>query len=509
MAKARLTVGSLSASACSFGSSSMGARQGDGRRRILRHHFAQLVDLAIGHLQDAADVAQHTARLQRAEGDDLRHLVAAVAALHIVNDFVAAVLAEVDVEIRHRHAFGIEEALEQETEADRIEIGDAQRVGHERTRARAAAGTDRDTLLFRPGDEVGNDQEVARIFHLGDNAELECQPLAVFVHGVAFGDAGAGEPPLQSCLRALAQFVGLVDDAAALADRKARQDRRPRARAEGATFRDLDGGGQRFRQIGEQFAHLGAGLEAVLGVELAAVGLGDEAALGDADQRVVGLVVGDGGEIRLVGRDQRDVLGISEIDQHRLGHALVGSAVALQFDIKPVAEQADERIQPRGGELALAGGDGKIERAAGAAGERDDAFGFTREPFDLEPRRLIAGRLEEGARIQPHQAAVAGLARGQQHDARTLDLGIGAAGAVVGVAEVDGERAADDRLDAGTGELLGELQRAEHVVGIGERQRGLLVGLRQLGQPRNRQRAFEQRIGRVHVEVHEIEFAHG
>ena len=81
--------------------------------RILRHQLAQLVDLAVGHLQHAADVAQHAARLQGAEGDDLRHVVAAVAFLHVADHLVAPVLAEVDVEVRHRHALGIEEALEQ------------------------------------------------------------------------------------------------------------------------------------------------------------------------------------------------------------------------------------------------------------------------------------------------------------------------------------------------------------------------------------------------------------
>ena len=58
------------------------------------------------------------------------------------------------------------------------------------------------------------------------------------------------------------------------------------------------------------------------------------------------------------------------------------------------------------------------------------------------------------------------------------------------------------------GELLGEFQRPEHVVGVGERERRLLVGLRQLGQARDGERAFQQRIVRVHVQVHEIEIGH-
>ena len=48
------------------------ARERHRRGRIHRHQLAQLVDLPVRHLQHAADVAQHAARLQRAEGDDLR-----------------------------------------------------------------------------------------------------------------------------------------------------------------------------------------------------------------------------------------------------------------------------------------------------------------------------------------------------------------------------------------------------------------------------------------------------
>ena len=94
-------------------------------------------------------------------------------------------------------------------------------------------------------------------------------------------------------------------------------------------------------------------------------------------------------------------------------------------------------------------------------------------------RRLVDRRLQEGPRVEPHQAAIAALARGQQHDPR------GAAGSAlraVGilVAEIDRQLAADDRLDAVAGHLVGEFQRPEHVVGVGQRQRRLAVRLGQL-----------------------------
>ena len=82
-------------------------------RRVVGHELADAIDLAVGHLEHASDVAQHRARLKLAEGDDLRHPVAAIALLHVADHLVAPVLAEIDVEVGHRHALGIEEALEQ------------------------------------------------------------------------------------------------------------------------------------------------------------------------------------------------------------------------------------------------------------------------------------------------------------------------------------------------------------------------------------------------------------
>ena len=166
-------MGSLSRSSCRRGSPAMACGRRHRVRRVHGHELAQAVHLAIGHLQHAAHVAQHGARLQLTEGDDVSHAVRAVALAHIGDHLVAPVLAEVDIEVGHRHAFGIQEALEQEPEADGIEIGDGERVGDERARARAAAGAYGDALPLGPLDEVGHDQEVALIVHAGDDIELE------------------------------------------------------------------------------------------------------------------------------------------------------------------------------------------------------------------------------------------------------------------------------------------------------------------------------------------------
>ena len=79
--------------------------------------------------------------------------------------------------------------------------------------------------------------------------------------------------------------------------------------------------------------------------QLLAIGFGDQPAAGDAQQRVVGFVILGGGEMRLVGRHQRQALGIGEIDQPGFDAALLLDAVALQLDVEPVAEQPASRSQ--------------------------------------------------------------------------------------------------------------------------------------------------------------------
>ena len=67
----------------------------------------------------------------------LRDAVPAIFVLDVGNHLVAVGFAEIDVEVGHRHAFGIEEALEQQIERDRVEVGDGQRPGDDAARTRS------------------------------------------------------------------------------------------------------------------------------------------------------------------------------------------------------------------------------------------------------------------------------------------------------------------------------------------------------------------------------------
>ncbi len=246
----------------------------------------------------------------------------------------------------------------------------------------------------------------------------KAKPLVILLDGMARRGGLPGQTTFEASLGGAAKLLRLVAFAPAAAGREARQDRRQRARAEGAAFGDFDGCRQRLRQIGEQRGHFGAGLEAMLGRELAAVAFGKEPPLGDAQQRVMRLVVLARGEVRLVGCHKRQPAGIGQIDQSRLDDALGCHTVALQFDIEPVAEQPLQFLAARGCQRALPGRDRRVQGPGRAAAQRDEAGGFIRQPRQLDVRLL--GRLgaEIGARAEPHQAAIAGLARSQEHDPR-------------------------------------------------------------------------------------------
>ena len=107
---------------------------------------------------------------------------------------------------------------------------------------------------------------------------------------------------------------------------------------------------------------------------------------------------------------------------------------------------------------------------------------------------------------EAHQIAVAGLVLRQEHDRRARAIPLDATPKGGGrVGEIDRRLRADDRLHAGFRELLREFERAEQVVGVGDRQRRHGVGLGELGERLDRERPLAQRIGAVHVQMHEAD----
>ena len=133
----------------------------DGHADGCGNELGDAIDVAIGHVEGAAAILDGALGGHGVEGDDLRDLLAAVLAGDVFDDFAAAVHAEVDVDIGHGDALGIEEALEEQRVLERVDVGDLHGVGDERAGCRAAAGADGDAVIARVLDEVPDDEEVA------------------------------------------------------------------------------------------------------------------------------------------------------------------------------------------------------------------------------------------------------------------------------------------------------------------------------------------------------------
>ena len=90
-----------------------------------RHHLGELLAHARTGSRARGRVLDRLLGLDRAVGHDLRDALVAVLLGDVADDLAATTLVEVDVDVGHRHAFGVEEPLEQQTVLERVEVGDA------------------------------------------------------------------------------------------------------------------------------------------------------------------------------------------------------------------------------------------------------------------------------------------------------------------------------------------------------------------------------------------------
>ena len=468
------------------------------RGRDVGDQLGDAVHLAERQAEHAPHVAHHGARLQLAEGDDLRDPVGAVFVTYIVDDRVAALLAEIDVEIRHRHAFRVQEALEQQVEAQRIDVGDGQRPGGDGTGPRAAAGADGDPLAFRPLDEVGDDQKVAGEAHAGDDIQLVVQPLAIPV-----ARRRVGRHRVHAAIQALTRH-GTHGGFLAAAGTHLGRDRQHRLAAfrhHRAAPRDRQRVVAGLRQIGEQRAHVGGRLEPMLRGDAPAILFRQQAGLGDAQQGVMRLEHRRGGEEAVVGGNQRQVRGVGQGDQAGFDGVLQRQAVAMQFDRAAIGEGLSQAGEQRFGLVLLALGEQACDRAVGAAGEQDQPGRVAGEHIERKLRLEPGVGLQETSRRQALQVRQTGRVLRKQHQR------IGRQAGVVGAGQRD--LAADDRLDALGGAGLAELQRAEQVAGVGDGDRGHPGRARQDGDLIGLDGALAERIGGMDAQMDEIGVGHG
>ena len=454
-----------------------------------RDQLGDAVDEAIRMAEHAAGVAHDGLRGHGPVGDDLADAVAAVLRRHVVDDLVATVHAEVDVEVGHRHAFGVEEPLEQQVVRQRVEVGDAQRPRDQRTGTRTAARTDRDVLALGPVDEVRDDQEVAREPHLQDHAELGLQPRVVDLAALARRERGLLQPPGETLARLLAQprfdrvFAG---------HRECRQRVFAELEFDVAARRQRDRVADRVGDVGEQLRHLRRRLQVLLSaVLLRPLRIVEHAAGGDAHARLVRLEPVGVEEARIVARDHRDAALRGRVQRECVERVLAVAAGAGEFQMQAIAQRALPVGEPGFGQFMPVAGRQAPGQAV-AAGEREQPGIVLAQP--LRPHHDAVGLVAFHPRPaeQPRQREIPAAVAAQQGHARWRLVAIG---------QMD--VGADDRLQPGGLGGLVELHRREQIVDVGQRHRRLAERDAALHQFGDADRRIGERIFAVQVEMDE------
>ena len=284
-------------------------------------------DVAVGiaHIECASHIADNAARGHRAERDDLGDVIVAIFAADVVHDLAAARIAEVHVDIRHRHALGVQKALEEQAVFHRLDVCDRQAVRNDAARRAAAARTDGDTDALGVAHKVGDDQKVVDKAHALDHVLLvfELRALLVRPFAIALGEAVCAEL-FEVCERGVAlrhlEFRQVV-----LAERKLQI----------AALGDLAGVLDRLGIVGKQRRHLlGRTKVEALRLIAHAVFVVHGLARLDAEQHVMRVGVFLPEIVRVVRHDEREPRLLVQAQDALVDDGLIADAVVLQFKIK-------------------------------------------------------------------------------------------------------------------------------------------------------------------------------
>ena len=459
---------------------------------LVRNGLGDAVDIAVGVAEHAPDVPDGRAGQHRAEGDDLGDVVLAVFPGDIRDHLVPAVVLEVDVDVRHRHAVRVQEPLERQAVGDRVDRRDPERVGDDGTRGTTPARR-LDPLLAGEPDEVRDDQEVARIAHRKDDAELVVEACLEL----------RGHRPVAPGEALLAFLAQPRFDGLAVRHGEVRDAQLVQRQGHVAHLGDAPRVQQGLALVREQRLHFRSRLQVeVVRFELHAVRRVEVVAGAHAQEHVLGRSLLAMDVVQVVGHDEREAGFRGQAEQLFVEPALLGQPVILELEEEPILAQ-DVPVLPRErpGEIPVVHFERPRDLPVEAGRQPDQALAVLRNVLPIDPG-LVVVAVEVRVGDETAQVSIADQIRGQQDQVERLRVGLAL---LVGHrASRDVRLDADDRLDVpGLGRLVerdGAVQRA--MVGDREAVEALHAGL--IDEVRDPSEPVEQAELGVGVEMREV-----
>ena len=96
---------------------------------------------------------------------------------NVIEHLAPACFTEINIDIRRRNAIGIQEALEEQIELQRIDVRDSEHVCHHRTGRRTTPRSHGNAALFRVMDEVPDDEKITDEAGLLEHVDFKIEPL--------------------------------------------------------------------------------------------------------------------------------------------------------------------------------------------------------------------------------------------------------------------------------------------------------------------------------------------
>jgi hypothetical protein len=477
----------------------------DGHADGGRHQFRDAVYVAVGHVQRAPHVLDGRLRRHGVERDDLRHLLPPVLARDIFDHLAAPVLAEVHIDIRHRHALRIQKALEEQHILQRIDIRDLHRIGHQRPRCRSAPRPHRYPVIARVLDEVPHDQEISRVVHLLDDAHFEVQTGFVLVEGRAEHSAQFEAPDrrLQTLLQALA-----TDFLKVAVDRVPRRNRKFRKRIVHFVQLQVTALGKLHRafhdlwRVREKLLHLRGRFHVeLIGIEFEPLRIVDRRQRLYAQQDFMRVRVILAQIVAVVGGHQRNVQLFLQTEQVRLNLLLQLQALILNLEEEiPPAEDVLILRRRRARRLVLIRHQVLAQLAREAAGKPDQPLCMLRQIF-LADARLSIEPVQRRLRRDANEIPIALLVL-RQHQQMVVVVALRIFAMVILLADV--QLAPQDRMHVVLFRRLEEVHRPVNVAVIGDCDRLLSDARNALDELFHVACAVQQRVVRMQMQMGEF-----